>query len=92
MATHATSKELRNMPLADLRKEAQSKRASIAKMKLGIEMQSHKDTGHFRYEKRELARILTILGEKQKAEQSGETVLKPKRKTSKVSAPARRSS
>jgi ribosomal protein L29 len=88
MATHASIAELRNMQPADLHKEAQGKRMSIAKMRLGLEMRSEKDSALYRRERKELARMLTVLSEKAKmAPKSEKTALKTKSKASKVRAP-----
>jgi ribosomal protein L29 len=93
MATHSTLKELRNMQTADLRKEVEQKRVVVAKMRLGLEMRSEKDSALYRREKRELARILTVLGEKQGSEPApakattGKTPLKKASKSRKVAAP-----
>ncbi len=76
----------------DLRKEITDKRLSIAKMSIEVEMRSEKDTARFLREKKELARLLTIQHEKMRSEKSVKPALKTSAKTSKVSAPAPRSS
>lgn len=87
MATHLSAKELRNMQMEELRKEVAAKRMLISKMHLEVQLRSEKDTARFRREKREFARLLTVLGEKEKAEGKD---LKKSEKTSTVPAPARK--
>lgn len=86
MSTHASAAELRKMQADELRKESERRRLDVAKMRLSIGMQSQKDTARFRRDKRELARMLTVLAELQSG---GESELKPKRKSSTVPVPAR---
>lgn len=64
MATHLSSKELRNMQMDDLRKEISEKRTVVAKLQIDVQMRSEKDTARFLREKKELARMLTIANEK----------------------------
>jgi ribosomal protein L29 len=66
MATILSTTELRKMSAEDLQKEITSRRAHLAKQKLSIGLQSEKDTGRFRREKRELARMLTVMNEMEK--------------------------
>lgn len=91
MATHSTLTELRNMQAADLQKEAADKRMNIAKMRLGLELRSEKDAALYRREKKDLARILTVLQEKgQEGAASGQKAaegLKTASKSRKVRAP-----
>jgi ribosomal protein L29 len=91
MATHSTLKELRNMQTADLQKEVAEKRLTVAKMRMGLELRSEKDSAMYRREKKELARILTVLGEKQGSEVQAapekKTALKKASKSRKVAAP-----
>lgn len=84
MATHLTAKELRNMQMEELRKEAAAKRMHISKMHLEVQLRSEKDTARFRREKKEFARLLTVIAEKEKAEGKD---LKKSEKASTVSAP-----
>ncbi len=86
MATHTSITELRNMQPADLEREAQNKRQTIAKMRLMLQMRADKDSAVYRGEKRELAQILTVLREK-KASAGEETALKNAPKSRKVRAP-----
>ncbi len=76
------------MQIEDLRKEISEKRMIVAKMHIEVEMRSEKDTARFLREKKELARLLTIENEKNRAEGSKKTTLKTKSKSAKVPAPA----
>ena len=68
MAAITSLTELRNMPLTDLRREVRAQRLLVAKLRLGVHMQKEKDTARYQREKKQLARMLTILQEKQLAE------------------------
>lgn len=59
--------DMRKMKPAELRKEIDGRRSSVAKIRIGITMRSHKDTAQFRREKKDLARMLTVLGELENA-------------------------
>lgn len=76
------AKELRNMSAADLASEAKALRLELAKQRMGIELKSEKDTARFARGKRQLARILTVLREKDAA-----PALKKKGSSATVSAP-----
>lgn len=93
MSKTTSPAEMRKMTPADLRKEIDGRRASIARMKIGIAMRSHKDTAQFAREKKDLARMLTVLGEIERGmeEKNDNSALKAAGKVSTVSAPARRS-
>lgn len=87
MAKTVTTAELRKMSPADLQKEITEKRAETAKMKMAVMARSEKDTAKFRREKKEIARMMTILGQiTAGAEKSSASTLKPKTKVSKVPA------
>lgn len=73
--------ELLKMNVEDLRREAKAKRASIARKRLHLELKKDKDSGSFRREKKDLARILTVANMKK-----GEALQK-KPSSPKVSAP-----
>lgn len=64
MATQLSMDELRTMPLADLQRETIKQRLVVAKMHVGISMQKEKDTAKYRGERKLLARMLTVMGEK----------------------------
>lgn len=89
MPKSISTTELRAMSASDLRKEITDKRSEVAKMKMGVMLRSEKDTARFRREKKEIARMLTILGQIESASPATTTALKTKRKVSKVSAPAK---
>lgn len=82
MAQKTTITELRKMQADDLQREIVGKRMTIAKIRMGIAARQEKDTSKVRHEKKELARMLTAMREKQ-----GENALKGSRKTATVSAP-----
>lgn len=77
--------ELRKMQTADLERDVTGKRMEIARMRLGIGLNHEKDTAKYRRERKELARMLTVLSEKQlNASQKASTVRSPsaRKKTS----------
>lgn len=59
------AKDLRNLQAADLESEARTLRREIGALRMGIALRSEKDTAKLKRDRRQLARILTILGEKQ---------------------------
>lgn len=84
MAKHiSTTGELRALSAADLRKEIQELAGDVAKKRLAIQAQSEKDTASFTRQKKQLARMLTVLRQIESAK-----VLNTKAKTSKIPAPA----
>lgn len=85
MATHISTIELRKMQPQELRKEIETKRIDVAKMRLQVQMRSQKDTAKFQREKREFARMLTVLND---LENGVTNALQPAPKRSKVLAPA----
>jgi ribosomal protein L29 len=58
--------EIRRMTPQELRKDLQVKRAEAAKMRIGLEMQSEKNSGLYRAHKREIARMTMVLTEMEK--------------------------
>jgi ribosomal protein L29 len=83
MAKHAsTSAELNALSVADLHKEIAEQRGAIGKMRMGLALRSHKDTASFKTAKKQLARMLTAL--RQKDESKG---LKKNATTATVPAP-----
>ncbi len=54
------------MTLPELRKDLQLKRAELAKMRLGLAMQSEKNSGLYRAHKRDIARMAMVLKEMEK--------------------------
>lgn len=73
MAHQSSIIELRNMQVADLTRESRGLRNEVAKMKIGINLGKQKNTGDYRDAKRQLARMLTVLTNKQKTEKSEKT-------------------
>lgn len=64
---HKTSvTEIRRMTPQELRKDLQLKRAEAAKMRIGLEMQSEKNSGLYRAHKRDIARMSMVLTEMEK--------------------------
>lgn len=78
------AKDLRKMSVSDLESEAKALRLEIGKIRMGVELRSEKDTAKVKRAKRNLARILTVLGEKQNSEAPA---LKKKASSATVSAP-----
>jgi ribosomal protein L29 len=65
--SHSLSiKEIRNMQLEDLQRELKSLQLSVHKMRLQIRLKKEKDSAHYRREKKTLARMHYVLGEKSK--------------------------
>lgn len=85
MPRTSSSTELRKQPLEDLRREVAAKRLTLAKMRMGLRLQKEKNSGVYKAEKRELARMLTVMNEKNTTEQ----LLKKKNATT---LPARKNS
>lgn len=79
-----TITELRSMQVGDLHKEVRAHRTMVQKMRLQIHMGTEKDTGRYRREKTQLARMCMVLGEKEKLNQKPKTTTLPaaKKKTS----------
>lgn len=90
MPKTTSAAEMRKMSPEDLRKEIAQRRVSVAKMKIGVEMRSHKDTAQLRRERKEVARLLTVLREIENGD-AGKSTLKAKRKASTVPARTRTS-
>ncbi len=94
MSSTTTITELRTMQIADLRKEIRSHRTHLQKMRLQITMNTEKDTGKYRRDKKQLARMMTVLTEKEKdtgstkgTKETKEVDLNTKPKTARVAAP-----
>lgn len=58
--------ELSRMTVSELRKELQVKRAELAKMRLGLAMQSEKNHALYKAHKKDVARMCMILGQLEK--------------------------
>ena len=96
MSSITTITEMRSMSLDDLRKEVRAHQTHVQKMRLQITMGTEKDTGKYRREKKQLARMLMVMGDKlTEAEDAKESKdakdakdhLKQKPKTATVAAP-----
>lgn len=82
MASLPTIKELRSMQDKDLRKEIAEQSLVLAKIQLDVESRSEKDTAKVRRLRRAIARMHTVLREKEHA-----PGLKKETKSSTVPAP-----
>jgi ribosomal protein L29 len=60
-----TLAELRKMNPADLRKEAERQRAQAARLRILITQGKEKDTSKYHAARKQLARMLTVLGTSQ---------------------------
>lgn len=94
MSSITTITELRTMQLADLRREVRAQQTEVRKLRLQIEMNTEKDSAKYRREKRQLARMMMVMGEKEKGIESPKATegtkakeLKQKPKTARVAAP-----
>lgn len=79
--------EIRRMTPQELRKDLQIKRAEAAKMRIGLEMQSEKNSGLYRAHKREIARMTMVLHEMMK----NPPVTKPAEKVAAAESPKKAS-
>jgi len=61
MSTKISVTELSRMSLSELRKELQMKRAELAKMRMGLVMQSEKNHALYKVHKKEVARMTMVL-------------------------------
>lgn len=87
MAKHmSTSAELRAMSAADLRKEIQVVSEAVAKQGLAVQSRTEKDTASFSRNKKQVARMLTVLREIELGKE-----LNTKSKVAKVPASAKTS-
>lgn len=64
MATALTMIELRSMSKQDLEREIRGKRIHIGALRLAVSIGKEKNTSVYKKEKKELARLLTVLCEK----------------------------
>lgn len=68
MSKYLSTTELHKMSVEDLHTEIRSSRNLIAKLRLGVTLQKEKNTAKYDNEKKQLARMLTVLSQKKKAE------------------------
>ncbi|NLG07047.1 50S ribosomal protein L29, partial [Candidatus Peribacteria bacterium] len=67
MAQHASMKELLNMSVDDVRRDVREQRATVAKLSMGIRMGKEKNSALYKREKRQIARMLTVLTQKRRS-------------------------
>ena len=84
MATKISIKELKNMPTDDLQREIKEQSAVVAKLRLSVKMNKEKDSAKYKKEKKQMARMKTVLKEKQSESSSSEP---KKAKSEKSSTP-----
>ncbi len=84
MATKISIKELKNMPTDDLLREIKEQSAVVAKLRLSVKMNKEKDSAKYKKEKKQMARMKTVLKEKQSESSSSEP---KKAKSEKSSTP-----
>lgn len=87
MASALTPTELRKMTAEDLHNEIHEHRALAGKTRLDVELKKEKNAAKAKTQRRAVARMLTILGEKERGEDA-KVELKKKSKTRTVPAPA----
>ncbi len=64
MSTTTTIKELQNMNDADLQKEIRSQENTVVKLRLGVKLGNEKDSAKYKREKKQLARMKTVLSDR----------------------------
>lgn len=78
MSKHVSMKELRNMQPADILREVRTLRAELAKQRMGLALGKEKNSGSYKANKRQIARMLTVAtektGESLQAKQADSTV------------------
>ena len=86
MAQLASMTELLKMPVEDLSREVQEQRTLVARLRLEVKMNKEKDIAKYQREKKQLARMLTALVQKQ------EKSLREAKNDTTLSAPAEQTS
>lgn len=66
-------KELLNMSVDDVRRDVREQRATVAKLSMGIRMGKEKNSALYKREKRQIARMLTVLTQKGRSTSSSTT-------------------
>ena len=84
--------ELRKLEVKDLQREIGDKRSQAMKLRLGLQSGSEKDSSKHRRMKKEIARSLTVLNEKRRANDLKTAVKAPTVPAPKAQKPERRSS
>lgn len=67
MASSRSITELRKLEAAELHREVAEKRAVAMKLRLGLQAGSDKDSSKYRAIKKDIARHLTVINEKRRA-------------------------
>lgn len=80
MASLPTIKELRSMQAKDLRTEIAEQTNVLAKVRLDVALQSEKDTAKVRRLRRAIARMNTVLAEKDASATVSAPATSPKKK------------
>lgn len=91
---HKTSvTDIQRMTPEELRKDLQVKRAESAKMRIGLEMQSEKNSGLYRAHRRDIARMSMVLSamEKKRAQPKVEATIVAKESPKKPSQAKKKS-
>ena len=70
MTTHTSIAELARMTVPELRKELQIKRADLAKMRLGLAMQSEKNSAAYKAHKKDVAHMTMVLMQLERSPQA----------------------
>ncbi len=83
MTTHTSVAELARMTVSELRKELQIKRAELAKMRMGLAMQSEKNSALYKCHKKDVARMTMVLGQLEKKPEIAAPVVVETKKVSK---------
>ncbi len=65
MTHHVSTAELKRMSVQELLKEVYVRRAECAKMRIGLKVQSEKNHALYSVKRKEIARMLTIIGQLQ---------------------------
>ena len=64
MAALVSIAELRKMQVVDLLKEITQQKNLVAKLRLAVQLQKEKDSAKYKREKKQLAKMQTVLSEK----------------------------
>ncbi len=70
MAKLLSTTELRSMNLQDLNREVKKQRIMVSAQRLAVHMGTDKDSARFNNERRQLARMLTVMHEREVQEKT----------------------
>jgi ribosomal protein L29 len=70
MSNKVSITELSRMTITELRKELQVKRAELAKMRMGLTMQSEKNHAQYKVQKKDVARMSMVMMQLEKKGQT----------------------